>query len=110
MRGELHAANAAPSSEHANRVTNNADHANGAGWLVDTTCGADPIATTDSVTGNDADALLPARLVAVHVTVVVPSANADPDAGLHTGTIAPSTASSALTWCSSTSVTSFRRT
>lgn len=42
-------------------------------------------------------ALLPALSVAVHVTVVVPSGNVAPDAGVQFGVTAPSTASVAVT-------------
>ena len=41
-------------------------------------------------------ALLPALSVAVHATVVAPSANTLPSAGVQTGTIAPSTTSVAV--------------
>ena len=39
--------------------------------------------------------VLPALSVAAHVTVVVPTANVEPLAGVHTGVSAPSTPSSA---------------
>ncbi len=44
---------------------------------------------------NVADPMLPASSVAVQVTVVVAIGNVDPEAGVQTGVIGPSTASSA---------------
>jgi len=49
-----------------------------------------------TVTVNEARPVLPALSVAVHLTVVVPTANALPLAGSHVGAIAPSTASRAV--------------
>jgi hypothetical protein len=49
-----------------------------------------------TITLNDADALLPAASVAVQVTVVVPIGKVEPDGGVQTGVIAPSTVSLAV--------------
>lgn len=50
-----------------------------------------------TVTTNDPAAVLPAASVALHCTVTLPTANCDPDAGVHsTGTV-PSTLSVAVT-------------
>jgi hypothetical protein len=50
-----------------------------------------------TVTGKDAFAPLPRESTAVQDTTVVPTGNLDPDAGVHTGVTAPSTASTAET-------------
>ena len=47
-------------------------------------------------TWNDALPVLPCASVAVHVTVVDPTGNVDPDAGVHVGVIGPSTVSVAV--------------
>src|SRR5512141_1718174 len=52
------------------------------------------VSTTD--TRNVPDASLPWLSVAEHVTVVVPSANVEPDDGVHEGVIDPSTMSFAV--------------
>ena len=52
------------------------------------------VSTTTTV--NPAVATLPRVSMAVHVTGVAPSGNSAPDAGTHSGTIAPSTASTAV--------------
>jgi len=46
-----------------------------------------------TVTVNDAEAVLPWLSVAVQVTLVVPTGNVDPEAGLQSGVIEPSTRS-----------------
>jgi hypothetical protein len=51
------------------------------------------VSTPVTVTWNDALPVLPCASVAVQVTVVVPSGNVEPDAGVHVGMIGPSTAS-----------------
>ena len=50
-----------------------------------------------TATGNDAVPVLPCESVALQVTVVVPSAKVEPDAGVHTtSAIGPSTSSVAV--------------
>jgi hypothetical protein len=51
-----------------------------------------------TVTVNVAFAVLPALSVAIHVTVVLPIGNVEPEDGLHTATIVPSTLSVAVAW------------
>jgi len=46
-----------------------------------------------TVTVNDAEAVLPWLSVAVQVTVVVPTGNVDPEAGLQAGVVDPYTRS-----------------
>lgn len=66
---------------------------------VDGDCGRDAAQRGDvvscTVTGNVPDEWLPAASVAVHVTVVVPSGNVEPDAGEQTYVTAPFTRSDA---------------
>ena len=49
-----------------------------------------------TVTVNDAEPVFPAASLAVQVTVVVPIANVDPEAGAHVGVIGEVTASVAV--------------
>ena len=96
MRGELHGANAAESSEQVVRLNASDVQVNGAFCEVETAGGATVITTIDTVTVNDAVAMFPGRSLAEQVTVVVPSGNNEPDSGTHDTGRGPSTASMAV--------------
>jgi hypothetical protein len=61
-----------------------------------TGAGGGVVSTNVTVTRNDAVPVLPAESVAEQVTVVVPTGNVEPEAGVQTGVIEPSTKSVAV--------------
>ena len=55
------------------------------------------LVSDSTVTTNELVALLPAASDAVHVTVVLPIENTEPDSGLHVGPLVTPTLSAAVT-------------